>query len=232
MHRRYSQGYHPMPLLNPHTKYPMVMPDGTVIKTVVQLNQAIDHPRIEIGDFSYFGHLTVLDDYASYLAPYLFPLSPEKLVIGKFCQIAHGARIITSSANHDMSGFSTYPFRNFMMHRNTSMEEIKAMFDVPGRKGDTVIGNDVWIGMEAVLMPGVTVGDGAIISARSVVVSDVAPYTIVGGNPAKPLKQRFDDKTVRDLQEIAWWNWPVHKIEENIGAITGADIDALRRALG
>lgn len=218
-----------MPLLDPHSKYPMVMPDGTVIKTVVQLNQLIDHPRMEIGDFTYFGHLTVLEDYAFYLAPYLFPLCPEKLVIGKFCQIAHGVRIITSSANHNMSGFSTYPFNNFMMHQNTSMEDIKAMFDLPGRKGDTLIGNDVWIGMEAVIMPGVTVGDGAIISARSVVVRDVAPYTVVGGNPAKPLKQRFDDETVRDLQKISWWNWPVEKIEENIGTITGANIDALRR---
>jgi virginiamycin A acetyltransferase len=230
-HRRNSQD-RPMPLLDPHTKYPMVMPDGTVIKTVVQLNQVIDHPRMEIGDFSYFGHLTILEDYAAYLAPYLFPLSPEKLIIGKFCQIAHGVRIITSSANHDMSGFSTYPFSNFMMDRNTSLEEIKALFNIPGRKGDTVIGNDVWIGMEAVLMPGVTVGNGAIISARSVVVSDVGPYTIVGGNPAKPLKQRFGDETVRDLQEIAWWNWPVDKIEENIGAITGADLNALRLARG
>lgn len=219
-----------MPLLNPRTPYPMIMPDGTVIKTVVQLNQVIDHPRIEIGDFTYFGHLTVLDDYAAYLAPYIFPLSPERLVIGKFCQIAHGVRIITSSANHDMRGFSTYPFRNFMMDQNTSPDEIAALFDNHSEKGNTVIGNDVWIGMEAVLMPGVTVGDGAIISARSVVVSDVAPYTIVGGNPARPLKQRFDDETVKELLAIAWWDWPVEKIEANIDAISGADLDALRAA--
>ena len=165
-------------LLDPQKKYPMVMPDGTEIKTVVHLNQVINHPRIEIGDFSYFGHFEVLPDYASFLAPYLFPLSPEKLIIGKFCQIAHGVRIVTSSANHNMKGFSTFPFNNFMMTPQTTTEEIEAMFQVPGKKGDTIIGNDVWIGMEAIIMPGVTIGDGAIIGARSVVVKDVEPYAI------------------------------------------------------
>ena len=216
-----------MPLLDPNKTYPMVMPDGTEIRTVVHLNRVIDHPRIEIGDFSYFGHLEALEDYAAFLAPYTFPLSPEKLVIGKFCQIAHGVRIVTSSADHDMSGFSTYPFANFMMTAETGFDEIKRLFNLPGRKGDTLIGNDVWIGMEAVIMPGVTIHDGAIISARSVVTRDVPPYTIVGGNPAKPLKARYDDATIAALIDIGWWNWPVATIESNIQAITGADIDAL-----
>lgn len=204
------------------------MPDGTVVKTVVHLNQVIEHPRMEIGDFSYFGHLEELTDYAGYLAPFLFPLSPEKLTIGKFCQIAHGVRIITSSANHDMSGFSTYPFNNFMMTPQTTMEEIKAMFQTPNQKGDTIIGNDVWIGMEAVIMPGVNIGDGAIISSRAVVTKDVEPYTIVGGNPAKPLKKRFDEETTQALLDIQWWNWSVEKIEENIEHIRSADISILK----
>lgn len=219
-----------MPKLNPNTPHPMVMPDGTVIETVVQLNQVIDHPRMEIGDFSYVGHLEKLDDYAGLLAPYLFPPSPEKLVIGKFCQFAHGVRIITSSANHDTSGFSTYPFSNFTMDASMGPEEMMKLFDLPDRKGDTVIGNDVWIGMEAVLMPGVTVGDGAIISARSVVVKDVAPYSVVGGNPARELKKRFDGPTTAALLELRWWDWPVEVIQANIAAITGADLDALRAA--
>ncbi|MCB9476927.1 MAG: CatB-related O-acetyltransferase [Deltaproteobacteria bacterium] len=216
-----------MALLDAGKKYPMVMPDGTVIKTVVHLNQVVDHPRIEIGDFSYFGHLEALEDYAAFLAPYLFPLSPEKLVIGKFCQIAHGVRIITSSANHNMNGFSTFPFNNFTMTPQTTMDDIRAMFDIPGKKGDTIIGNDVWIGAEAVVMPGVTIGDGVIVSARAVVVGDVEPYTIVGGNPAKPVKKRFDDATIRTLLDVKWWDWPVDTIEENIEAITGADIGNL-----
>ena len=206
----------------------MVMPDGTEIKTVVHLNQVIDHPKMEIGDFSYFGHFEVLDDYAAYLAPYLFPLSPEKLVMGKFCQIAHGVRFITSSANHFMGGFSTFPFNNFMMTPQTTMEDIQAMFQVSEKKGDTIIGNDVWIGMEAVIMPGVTIGDGAIIGSRSVVVKDVEPYTIVGGNPAKTLKKRFDEATIATLLKMQWWNWPVDKIEANLDAILGADIEKLR----
>ena len=216
-------------LLNPAKKYPMVLPDGTEIKTVVHLNQVIDHPRIEIGDFSYFGHFEVLEDYASFLAPYLFALSPEKLVIGKFCQIAHGVRIITSSANHNMNGFSTFPFNNFMMTPQTTPEEIEAMFKFPGKKGDTIIGNDVWIGMEAIIMPGVTIGDGAIIGSRSVVVNDVEPYTIVGGNPAKAIKKRFSEKEIKALIEIKWWNWEVEKIELNLDAILNLNIDKLRQ---
>lgn len=216
-----------MPLLDATKKYPMVMPDGTVIRQVVHLNQVIDHPRIEIGEFSYYHNFEELADYAGYLAPYLFPMSPEKLVIGKFVQLAHGVRIITSSANHNMNGFSTYPFNNFMMTPETSREEILAMFDVPGKKGDTVIGNDVWIGMDAVIMPGVTIGDGAIVSARSVIVKDVEPYTIVGGNPATFLKKRFDDAIINALLKIKWWDWPIDKIEANLVHITGADIEAL-----
>ena len=214
-------------LLNPKKKYPMVMPNGNKIQTVVHLNQVVDHPRIEIGDFSYFGHFEVLDNYAAFLAPYLFPLSPEKLIMGKFCQIAHGVRFITSSANHNMSGFSTFPFNNFMMTPKTTVAEIQAMFQVSEKKGDTIIGNDVWIGMEAVIMPGVTVGDGAIIGARSVVVKDVEPYTIVGGNPAKPLKKRYDEKTIASLLKIQWWNWPVEKIERNLDTILGNDVEKL-----
>lgn len=218
-----------MPRLDPAKKHPMVMPDGTVVRQVVQLNQAIDHPRISIGDFSYYHNFAELDDYAAALAPYLFPPSPEQLVIGKFCQFAHGVVFITSSANHNMSGFSTYPFPNFMMTPDMTPEDVQALFEIPGRKGDTIVGNDVWIGMEAVIMPDVTIGDGAIISARSVVVKDVEPYTIVGGNPARPLKKRFDDVTIVALLELRWWDWPVEIIEANVDAIMAADLEKLRR---
>lgn len=214
-------------MLDPTQKHPMVMPDGTAIMQVVHLNQVIDHPRIEIGAFSYHHNFEELEDYAGFLAPYLFPLSPEKLVIGKFVQIAHGVRFITSSANHDVSGFSTYPFNNFMMTPDTSIDDMAAMFDIPGRKGDTIVGNDVWIGMDATIMPCVSIGDGSIISARSVVVKDVAPYTIVGGNPAKPLKKRFEDDVIQALLEIKWWNWPVDMIEKHLHLITGPNIEAL-----
>ena len=178
-------------MLDPSVTYPMIMPDGTTIKQVVHLNRVIDHPRISVGDFSYYSNFDELDNYAAALAPYLFPLSPEQLIIGKFVQIAHGVRFITSSANHNLNGFSTYPFKNFMMTSQTTREEIQALFEVPNRKGDTVVGNDVWIGMNATIMPGVHIGDGAIIGACSVVTHDVEPYTVVGGNPAAPRKNRF-----------------------------------------
>ena len=219
-----------MPLLDASKKHPMVMPDGTVIEQVVHLKAVIDHPRIAVGDFSYYHDFQLRENYAQVIAPYLFALSPEKLVIGRFAQIAHGVRFITSSANHDMNGFSTYPFANFMMTEEMTEADVKDLFAMTATKGDTVIGNDVWIGMEAVIMPGVTVGDGAIVSSRAVVVKDVPPYTIIGGNPAQPVKKRFPDDVIAALLDIQWWRWPVAVIEENLDAITGADIEALRQA--
>lgn len=206
----------------------MVMPDGTIVAQVVHLNQVIEHPRMEIGDFTYYGGLEPHQDYASLLAPYLFPLSPEKLIVSKFCQIATGVKIITSSANHDMNGFSTYPFANFMMTPEITEEDVKKLFQIDNQKGNTVIGNDVWLGMDAVIMPGITIGNGAIISARAVVVKDVEPWTIVGGNPATPIKKRFDPETIAGLEEICWWNWPVETIEANTNAIASKDIVRLR----
>ncbi len=216
-------------MLDPSVTYPMIMPDGTTIKQVVHLNRVIDHPRISVGDFSYYSNFDELDNYAAALAPYLFPLSPEQLIIGKFVQIAHGVRFITSSANHNLNGFSTYPFKNFMMTSQTTREEIQALFEVPNRKGDTVVGNDVWIGMNATIMPGVHIGDGAIIGACSVVTHDVEPYTVVGGNPAAPRKNRFSADIIEKLLEICWWDWPIEKITAKIDAITGADINALTK---
>ena len=219
-----------MPLLDPAKRHPMVMPDGTVVRQTVHLKAVVDHPRIEVGEFSYYHNFEELADYAAFLAPYLFPLSPEKLVIGKFVQIAHGVRFITSSANHNMRGFSTYPFNNFTMTPETTHDDILAMFQVPGRKGDTVVGNDVWIGMNALIMPGVTIGDGAIIAAGSVVAKDVEPYAVVGGNPAQPIRKRFSDDVIAALLEIRWWDWPIERIERNVAALHGADLEALRAA--
>lgn len=214
-------------------KFPMAVPDGQggmlEIRQMVHLNQVIDHPQIEVGDFSYYHNFSEVEDYAGLIAPYLFPMSPEKLRIGKFCQLAHGVRFVTSSANHDMSGFSTYPFANFMLDADTSPEALAAIFQPTTSKGDTCIGNDVWIGYDAVVMPGVTVGDGAIIGARSVVVHDVAPYTVVGGNPAQQLKSRFDPATTEALLDIKWWDWPIEKIQANLAAIRSSDINLLKR---
>ena len=204
------------------------MPDGTPIATGVHLNTVIDHPRIEIGDYSYYHNFSVQEDYAAAIAPYLSSLNPDKLIIGKFVQIAHGARFISSTANHDMSGFSTYPFKLVMMTAETTEADIRERLQPMAKKGDTIVGNDVWIGMDAVVMPGITVGHGAVIGTRAVVARDVAPYEIVVGNPARSVKRRFSDDIIAALLDIKWWNWPVETIEENLDAITGSDIDALR----
>ena len=216
-----------MSLLNRDKKYPMFMPDGTNIKQTIYLKEVIDHPRIVVGEYSYYHNFEIVEDYAGLLAPYLFPLSLDKLIIGKFVQIAHGVRFISSSANHKMSGFSTYPFMNFMMTSNTKSEDITAMFKQAKNRGDTVVGNDVWIGLEATIMAGVKIGDGAIIGAKSVVTKDVPPYTIVGGNPAKVIKKRFDLETTQQLLKIQWWNWSIEKIEANYNIITGDNLEEL-----
>lgn len=189
-------------------------------RDVIFLKNFIKNPNIEVGEYTYyhdFNHPELFESQ-NVLFPYLC-----KLTIGKFCQIAMGTKFILNSANHQMSGFSTYPF--FIFGEAYRTYEL----DMP-KKGDTVIGNDVWFGNSSVVMPGVTIGDGAIIGAHSVVTKDVAPYSIVGGNPARVIHKRFDDEIIEELVKIAWWNWDIEKITENVSAIVGADIEALRRA--
>ncbi|CAM3320480.1 CatB-related O-acetyltransferase [Asticcacaulis taihuensis] len=209
-----------MPLLNMDAVHPITAPDGTVITNTVYLQNVIDHPRITVGAYSYASNFTPQTNWAQILAPYLFPISKEKLVIGKFCQFAHGTTFITSSANHPMGGFSIYPFRVF------KPETMIDYINLPSR--DTVVGHDVWIGHNATIMPGVTIASGAIIASGAVVTKDVAPYTIVGGNPAQVIRQRFSDEVIADLMAIAWWDWPIDRIEANLAVIEGADIEALR----
>lgn len=211
-----------MPFLDARAAHPITLPDGTIVRETVHLNVVIDHPRIEVGDYTYFTHSGRPEETAGILAPYTYPFSPEKLVIGKFGQIARGSFFITSSANHPMAGFTTFPFRIFDLANTGGYQNL------PFR--DTVVGHDVWIGHGAVIMPGVTIGSGAIIAAASVVTRDVEPYTIVGGNPANPIRKRFDENTIAALLEIAWWDWPLARIEANVAALEGGDMAALRRA--
>jgi len=162
------------------------------------------------------------------LDPGTYPFIGDRLIIGRFCAIAEGARFIMNGANHAMSGFSTYPFNIFGHGWEHGFDPKTWSQEV---RGDTVLGNDVWIAMDAVIMPGVTVGHGAIVAAKSVVTHDVPAYAIVAGNAAKVVKMRFDDRTVRRLLAVAWWNWPVDKIGRNLNAIRGADISGLEAAV-
>lgn len=208
-----------MPFLDPGKPYPITLSDGTPYRETVQLAAVIDHPRMEIGDYSYFTHSGPAEETAATLAPYLYPFSQERLLIGRFVQIAREAIFITSSANHAMSGVTTYPFRVF------SPETIDGYQDLPFH--DTEVGHDVWIGHGATIMPGVTIGAGAIIAARAVVTRKVPPYTIVGGNPATVIRQRFSDEEITDLLTLAWWDWPLDKIERALPHLESGDIAAL-----
>ncbi|MBD0413336.1 CatB-related O-acetyltransferase [Oryzicola mucosus] len=207
---------------NPDIKHPLPLH-----KRVGFLKPLVDAENIEIGDFTYYDDPEGPDLFQQKCVLHHYPFIGDKLIIGKFCAIAEGTRFIMNGANHAMSGFSTYPFNIFGHGWEKG-------FDVSSwereNRGDTVVGNDVWIGMEAVVLPGIKIGDGAIIAAKSVVSRDVEPYTVVGGNPATQIKKRFDDAIIGRLLTIGWWNWPIDKITRNLDAIRGADIDALEQA--
>lgn len=210
-----------MALLDPHAVHPITLPDGTIYRDTVYLKNVIDHPRMEIGDFSYYTHSGKIEDTALILVPFLGHGVRERLVIGKFAQIARGSYFITSSANHPMDGFTTYPFRIFK-------PETFGYKDLPVR--DTIVDHDVWIGQNAAIMPGVHIGSGAIIAAASVVTRNVPPFAVVGGNPAAIIRMRYSDEIISKLLRLAWWDWPLDKIEANLDALTSGDMAKLQLA--
>jgi virginiamycin A acetyltransferase len=187
------------------------------------LKSIVKHPRISVGDFSYYDDSRGPEHFEARCVRYLFDQVGDSLIIGNFVAIAQGAQFIMNGANHPLSGFTTFPWSSFEGWKENAPVEWP-------NKGDTVIGNDVWIGREAVIMPGVTIGDGAIIGTRAVVSRDVPPYSIAVGNPAQVVKKRFDDETIAALLEIAWWHWPHEKIARFVPAIAGNDFAALKAA--
>jgi virginiamycin A acetyltransferase len=190
------------------------------------LKPLVRNPYIIVGDYSYYDDPDGPEQFEAKCVLYHFPFIGDKLIIGKFCALARGVKFIMNGANHKLSGFSTFPFFIFG-------QGWEAVTPQPGDlpyKGDTVIGNDVWLGYDVLVMPGVTIGDGAVVAARSVVVNDIPPYSIVGGNPAKVIRQRFPDEVVNELLAIRWWDWPADTITRNLPAIVGADLTALRQA--
>ncbi|WP_306006208.1 CatB-related O-acetyltransferase [Aquicoccus porphyridii] len=206
----------------PDTHHPVILPDGSPHRGTVFLKPALSHPRIEVGDYTYASAHEAPEDWAAHLAPYLYDFSPEKLVIGRFCQIADGAMFITASANHRHDGFSSFPFAVF--HR-----EFEAAASMPGPGPDTILGNDIWIGQGARILPGARIGDGCIIGAGAVVSGVFPPYCVIVGNPARIQRRRFDEQTIAALEQIAWWNWPIETICAEEAAICGRDIARLRR---
>jgi len=208
---------------NPDIKHPIAMHPR-----VVFLRPMVEAPNIEIGDFTYYDSPEGPEHFAEKCVLHHYPFIGDKLIIGRFCAIAEGAKFIMNGANHAMSGFSTYPF-NIFGHGWEAGFDVKTW--QKEIRGDTVVGHDVWIGMEAVILPGVTIGHGSIVAARSVVSHDVPPYTVYAGNPGKAVKNRFDRRTIDRLLAIAWWDWPVDKITRNLDAIRGADLKRLEAAV-
>ena len=198
-------------------------PRGNDCQTIY-LKEAVQGPNIEVGDFTIYNDF-VHDprDFQKNNVLYHYPVNGDKLTVGKFCSIACGAKFLMTSANHGMGSLSTYVFPIFYEEWGHGMEVTEAW----DKRGDIVIGNDVWIGYEAVILSGVTIGDGAIVGARSVVTRDVPPYTIVGGVPARPIRRRFGQETIDALLELRWWDWPLEKLSKNIRAIQHGDLEAL-----
>lgn len=202
---------------DPTNKHPMEgFPQVCFIKNTVQ------NPNIVIGDYTYYDDPDDSENFERNVL-YHFPFIGDKLIIGKFCAIARGAKFIMNGANHKISGISTYPFQIF----GNGWEKVLPELSELPYKGDTVVGNDVWIGYDSLIMPGVKIGNGAIISSRSVVVRDVPAYSVVGGNPAQPIKQRFSPETIETLEDLAWWDWPVEKITRHLELIVSGDVNGL-----
>ena len=207
---------------NPDLKHPIPMHTR-----VGFLKPLIDAENIEVGEYTYYDGPEGPDKFVEHCVLHHYPFIGDKLIIGKFCAIAEGAQFIMNGANHVMAGFSTYPFNIFGNGWEKSFDEAKWKAEL---RGDTVIGNDVWIGMKSIILPGVKIGHGAIVGAKAVVGHDVPDYATVVGNPAQVVKMRFDARTVRRLLKIAWWDWPADKITRNLDAIRGADIAKLEAA--
>lgn len=192
-------------------------------RDTVYLRNVIQDPSISVGEFTIYNdfvHDPRLFEQNNVL--YHYPVNGDRLIIGKFCSIACGAKFLFNSANHSLASLSTYPFPIFYEEWGLNIQDVAAAWD---NKGDIVIGNDVWIGYEAVVLAGVTIGDGAVIGARAVVTKDVPPYAVVGGVPARLIRRRFPDDTISALLALKWWDWPADKIKPRLSALQAGQIE-------
>lgn len=196
--------------------------------STVYLQNVVTDPSISVGEYTtYDDFVNDPREFQKNNVLYHYPVNHERLVIGKFCSIACGAKFLFNSANHALSPLTTYPFPIFFEEWDLDVERVAEAWD---NKGDIVIGSDVWIGYEAVILAGVAIGDGAVVGTRAVVTRDVPPYTIVGGIPARPIRRRFSDQTIDRLLALRWWDWPPERIKAALPAIQAGDISALEQA--
>lgn len=193
----------------------------------VYLKNVVTRPGIQVGEYTmYNDFMNDPRDFEKNNVLYHYPVNHDRLLIGKFCSIACGAKFLLNSANHALGSLSTYPFPIFYDEWGLEGKNVADAWD---NKGDIALGNDVWIGYEAVILAGVTIGDGAIIGARAVVTRDVPPYAIVGGVPARLIRRRFDDATIEALLDLRWWDWEPERIRQALPALQAGDIAALRK---
>ncbi|HEY9124046.1 MAG TPA: CatB-related O-acetyltransferase [Bacteroidales bacterium] len=194
-------------------------------KETVYLRPTITKPNIIVGEYTmYNDFVNDPTQFENNNVLYHYPINNDKLKIGKYCSIACGAKFMFTSGNHRMSSLSTYPFPLFWEEWGLERNKVTDAWD---NEGDIIIGNDVWIGYEAVIMQGVQIGDGAIVATRAVVTKDVPPYSIVGGIPAKVIKKRFSEQVIKKLLDIQWWNWDEDKIKSNLPHILNGNVDKL-----
>lgn len=212
----------PVPPKGPDPTKPYPMPGVTQIGFLKPL---INHPMVEIGEYTYYDDPDGPEHFLETCVRYHFEHMGDRLVIGRFCAIAAKVQFIMNGANHALDGVSTYPFSIF----GSGWEDASIDW-AAGSRGDTIVGSDVWIGTDAVILPGVTVGHGAIIGAKSVVSADVPAYGVAVGNPARIVKRRFEQATIERLLAIAWWDWPAEQITAHLDAIKAGDIDMLEGA--
>ncbi|GAA3867074.1 CatB-related O-acetyltransferase [Saccharothrix violaceirubra] len=210
-----------------------MIPDPTLLHPlaehprVVLLKPLVTAPTIEVGEYTYYDDPEYATEFET--RNVLYGYGTEKLVIGRFCAIATGTRFVMAGANHLTSGVSTFPFTIF---GGTWAERTLDLITGMETRGDTVVGNDVWFGNGAVIMPGVRIGDGAIVATGALVTSDVPPYTVVGGNPARPIKRRYPDEDVERLLRARWWSWPIELVTEHVRTImAGTPVEIERIAV-
>ena len=206
--------------MNPKQIYPR-----TGDRETVYLNQVVTDPSIVVGEYTIY-HDFVHDsrEFEQNNVLYHYPINRDRLVMGKFCSIACGAKFLFTSAHHTQQSLSTYPFPIFFEEWGLEKQAVTTAWD---NKGDIILGNDVWVGYQAVILSGVTIGDGAIIGARAVVTRDVPPYTIVGGVPAKEIRKRFSDDVIATLLAARWWDWPDEKIRRHLPALQAGRVEGL-----
>ncbi|WPO84146.1 CatB-related O-acetyltransferase [Chryseobacterium sp. JJR-5R] len=186
------------------------------------LKNIITNPNIIVGDYTYYDDFENVNNFEKNVK-YHFDFIGDKLIIGKFCMIASDVKFIMNGANHLTKSISSFPFAIF----GDAWKDAMHGKNYP-TKGNTEIGNDVWIGYNSTIMPGIKIGDGAIIATNSTVTQDVEPYSIVGGNPAREIRKRFTEEQIEKLLEIRWWNWDIEKITENVKSLTGGNIESLK----